>query len=227
MAEPVSGTWDPVWEQIFASRPWGRYPTEAVVRAVFQTVGRLRPREGVRVLDVGCGPGAVTWFLAREGFDAAAVDGSPTALRLARERLDREGLKADLREGDFTRGLPWPDDTFDAAIDSSALCTNPLAAFASSLAEMRRVLKPGGVAISMSFTDRTWGYGRGTPAADPGAFRDIDVGPLAGEGLVHFFGRADLDKVFAAFSEKTVERTSYTLGGDDKLVEWWVVVARK
>ena len=83
------------------------------------------------------------------------------------------------------------------------------------------------VAISMSFTDRTWGYGRGTPAADPGAFRDIDVGPLAGEGLVHFFGRADLDKVFAAFSEKTVERTSYTLGGDDKLVEWWVVVARK
>lgn len=221
------GTWDPVWEQIFASRPWGKYPPEAIVRAVFINFGKMTPRDGVRILDFGCGPGANTWFMAREGFRVSGIDASPTALRLTRDRLAAEGLDAELKHGDFTLGLPWPDGHFDGVIDSSALCCNPLPAIRRCVSEIHRVLRPGGTLISMSFTDRTWGYGLGRRVDEPGSFTDIDEGPFAGKGFQHVFGRADLEWEFRVFPHRNVERTLYTLDDCAKEVEWWVLTARK
>jgi hypothetical protein len=59
--------WDPVWEQIFASREWGKYPPEHVVRFVARNFYRVPDRKQVRLLEVGCGPGANVWA-SSEGF---------------------------------------------------------------------------------------------------------------------------------------------------------------
>ena len=45
--------WDPVWEEVFATRPWGRYPGEDVVRFVMGNFGRREDRANVRLLEVG------------------------------------------------------------------------------------------------------------------------------------------------------------------------------
>src|SRR5262249_34275510 len=106
--------WDPVWERTFASRAWGKYPSEPLIRFVARNFYDAADRAQVRICELGCGPGPNLWYAAREGFSVFGIDGSETAIRQARERLDAEcpGWKGELRVGDF-RTLPFADNSFD------------------------------------------------------------------------------------------------------------------
>jgi len=178
-------------------------------------------------LDLGCGPGANTWFLAREGFTVAGIDGSASAIEQNRSRLQQEGLSADLHVGDITATLPWADASFDLVLDNVALYANPLPAIARGIAEVARVLKPGGTFLHLSFTDRSWGYGEGRSAGAPGAYHEVDAGPLAHRGFVQFLARTDLDRLLGGFTGLQIERTSYTLENGQRQIEQWVAVCSK
>ena len=182
-------------------------------------------RRAVRLLDLGSGPGASSWFMAREGFAVSAIDGSPTAVARLRDRLASERLEVDARVGDIGE-LPWADGTFDAVIDNAVVYCNPFDACRRIVAEVDRVLKPGGRFLSANFTDRTWGYGRGR-RVEPGGFDDITEGPLAGKGFSLLFGRAQIDELYAGFAERQIERLAWTLESETQLVELWVVTCQK
>src|ERR1019366_5194304 len=81
--------WDPVWEQIFSTREWGKYPPEHVVRFVAGNFYRVPDRKEMCLLEVGCGPGANIWFMAREGFTVSRIDGSATSIKQGDGRLVR------------------------------------------------------------------------------------------------------------------------------------------
>jgi SAM-dependent methyltransferase len=95
---------------------------------------------GMRVVDVGCGPGGLTVELAaRVGGDrVAAIDPSPPFVAACRERVPG----ADVREGGG-ESLPWDDHAFDAAL--SCLVVGFMRDPAAGVAEMRRVTRPGGL----------------------------------------------------------------------------------
>ncbi len=81
---------------------------------------------GRRILDAGCGSGPLSAALLDQGAIVTGVDSSAKMLELARRRL---GADANLQVADLGRPLPFPDGAFDDVI---------------ALAELRRVLKPGG-----------------------------------------------------------------------------------
>jgi SAM-dependent methyltransferase len=56
---------------------------------------------GVRVIDLGCGPGLYVGRLARTGASVTGVDFSPRSIEYARERAAEEGLEVDYRLGDY------------------------------------------------------------------------------------------------------------------------------
>jgi SAM-dependent methyltransferase len=219
------GGWDPVWERIFSTREWGKYPPEHVVRFVARNFYTVPNRGDVRLLEVGCGPGANVWFMAREGFAVSGIDGSPTAIRLANERLASEGRHADLRVCDYVE-LPWPDASFDGVVENVSLYCNPWSSVRRALGEIRRVLKPAAPFLSSFFTDRTWGYGLGK-MVERDAFVDISEGPLASHGFSLFLNRGRLNELFSEFNSVSVERISQTMEDECHLLEQFVITCRK
>jgi ubiquinone/menaquinone biosynthesis C-methylase UbiE len=98
---------------------------------------------GRRILDVGCGSGPLFAALRDRGAIMTGFDSSAGMLELARRRL---GDDADLRVADLGSPLPYPDDAFDDAIASLVL--HYLEDWSAPLAELRRVLRPGGRLIA-------------------------------------------------------------------------------
>ncbi|MQW75306.1 methyltransferase domain-containing protein [Nocardioides sp. dk4132] len=94
---------------------------------------------GLRVLDAGCGSGPLTEALRDKGAVVSGFDLSPVMVDLARERL---GEDADVRVADLGAPLPYPDDAFDLVVSSLAL--HYVEDWDAALAEVRRVLRPGG-----------------------------------------------------------------------------------
>ncbi len=102
------------------------------------------PRDG-RVLDMGCGAGPVLAELRTAGWRCCGIDAAPDMLVQARERLNAAGLPDDdLHEGDC-RATPFPDASFDAVLCLGVI--SYVEGYAPVLSEIRRLLRPGGLAI--------------------------------------------------------------------------------
>jgi SAM-dependent methyltransferase len=95
--------------------------------------------DGRRVLDAGCGSGPLSAALRAKGAVVTGFDASPAMVELARQRL---GDDADLHVAELGRPLPFADDAFDDVVLSLVL--HYLRDWTEPLAELRRVLKPGG-----------------------------------------------------------------------------------
>jgi SAM-dependent methyltransferase len=97
---------------------------------------------GRRILDAGCGAGPLFAALRNRGAIVTGFDKSAGMLKLARRRL---GDDADLRVADLGGPLPF-DDTFDDV--TASLVLHYLEEWGPALAELRRVLVPGGRLIA-------------------------------------------------------------------------------
>ena len=109
-----------------------------------------------RVLDVATGTGRVPLLLARQpwfGGEIYGIDIAPAMLAQARAKIAAAAMPARvvLREGD-AGSLPWPDGAFDLVISLEALEFFPRPRRA--LAEMARVLEPGGTLVVSKYPDR-------------------------------------------------------------------------
>jgi len=109
---------------------------------------RFEDGRGKRVLEIGVGAGTdfVNWV--RNGAVATGIDLTEQGVSLARERLALEGLSAELVVADAER-LPFDDQTFDIVYSYGVLHHSPDTA--KAVAEVHRVLKPGGQARIMIY----------------------------------------------------------------------------
>jgi SAM-dependent methyltransferase len=110
----------------------GYYTRPAIVNLAGDVAGR-------RILDAGCGSGPISAALRDRGATVAGFDSSTKMVELARKRL---GPDADLRIANLGHPLPYPDGAFDDVI--AALVLHYLQDWTAPLAELRRILKPGG-----------------------------------------------------------------------------------
>jgi SAM-dependent methyltransferase len=94
---------------------------------------------GRQILDAGCGSGPLFAALRDRGAIVTGFDSSTKMVELARQRL---GADAALHVADVGSPLPFPDDAFDDVI--AALVLHYLKDWGPTLAELRRVLRPGG-----------------------------------------------------------------------------------
>jgi SAM-dependent methyltransferase len=110
----------------------GYYTRPAILDLAGDVAGR-------RILDAGCGSGPLSAALRDRGATVTGFDSSAKMLELARQRL---GPGADLHLADLGSPLPFPDGAFDDVI--ACLVLHYLQDWTAPLAELRRVLRPGG-----------------------------------------------------------------------------------
>lgn len=132
----------PIYEQAFEGLS-GQYAAD-VLR-------RLELRPGQRVLDVAAGTGAFSLLAARAGAEVLATDFAPGMIERLRRRAAAEGLTnlaAEVMDG---QALGVPDASFDASVSILGLIFFP--DIPRGLTELRRVLRPGGRAAVVAWSD--------------------------------------------------------------------------
>lgn len=115
------------------------------------TVKAARLKAGEAVLDVGCGTGDLTLRAARRvGADgrAAGIDASPDMIKIAGRKAAKRGRDIDYRVAPI-EDLPFQDGEFDAALSSFMIHHLPDDLKVRGLAEVRRVLRPGGRLVAV------------------------------------------------------------------------------
>jgi len=108
------------------------------------------------MLEVAIGTGRNLPFYPT-GVRLTGVDISPTMLNIARERAGNLGMDADLLEAD-AHELPFPEGSFDTVVCTLSLCNIP--DDRRAVAEMKRVLRPGGRLLLLDHVSSTSRFGR-------------------------------------------------------------------
>ncbi len=133
------------------------------LRPIHEEMIRLAgPRRGMRVLDVGCGTGNLLRTTGRKHPDVelTGLDPDPKALARARRKARRAGVAVRLDRG-FAQELPYPDGSFDRVFSSLMLHHLDTGSKDALLAEVRRVLRPGGVLVLADAVADGHGHGHG------------------------------------------------------------------
>ncbi|HZG04515.1 MAG TPA: methyltransferase domain-containing protein [Streptomyces sp.] len=146
---------------------------------------RLAERAGVgpgdRVLDVGCGTGALTRAVAAAvapGGSVLGIDPSPPMVQYARRRAERRGENSSFALG-TAQEIDAGDGSFDAVVSSFAVHHVPARLRERAFAEMFRVLRPGGHLLVADFRGHLDGYRALVPGAGFTGITRGRVFPLA------------------------------------------------
>lgn len=168
---------------------------------------------GQRVLDVGCGPGALTAELVARLGPAAVAAVEPSASFVAAARLRNPGVNVLQASAEH---IPFPDHAFDAAL--AQLVVHFMSDPVAGLAEMGRVTRRGGVAAACVW-DHAGGTGplslfwQAVRQLDPGA---DDESQLAGAHEGH------LAELFEAAGLREIEETTISASLEHPTFEaWW------
>jgi arsenite methyltransferase len=155
------------------------YTTPDVVAQRRQVLKALALREGERVLDIGSGPGLLTYDMAvsvsRNG-RVCGIDMSEDMVTMSRKRCADQPW-TEFQRADATK-LPYPDDIFDAAVSTQVY--EYVVDIPAALAELYRVVRPGGRAVVM----------------------DNDYGSL----VIHTENESRMKRVLSAWDEHFVHR---------------------
>lgn len=121
------------------------------------TMKKMQIKEGSSAIDVACGTCDWTIALAkatREDKHIVGLDFSQNMLGIGRKKLDDMGLKEVRLIHGSALEIPFPDNSFDYATIGFALRNVP--DIRKTLSEMHRVVKPGGMVVSLELSKPTW-----------------------------------------------------------------------
>ena len=194
-----------IWERIITPHlKQKQYPAENFVRFVARNFYKARDRSKIHFLDLGCGPGANSWYLAHEGFRVTALDVSAAAIASLKYRFSEEKFNANIAyvQSDI---LQWdyPNSVFNCVVDHNVLChvEHP------PIQKIHDSLISGGKFFSVCPANDTW---RGT---------------LVNKGFCRCARRDELRELYAPFTDLRIRRMSYPDG--KYTIVSWIVEATK
>jgi 2-polyprenyl-3-methyl-5-hydroxy-6-metoxy-1,4-benzoquinol methylase len=162
--------------------PWNiEQPPKLLVDLIH--TNRIQPCDAV---DIGCGAGNYTVWLASRGFRMTGVDISPAALELARQLALDNGVKCEFLEADIAGDVERLDGAFDFGFDWEVLHHVFPDKRESFVRNAHRMLRPGATYLSVCFSDRDRDFG------GEGQYRKTPLGTT-----LYFSSEGEIKQVFA------------------------------
>ncbi len=185
------------WEEIYREGAHNSvWPWPEVIS---YTKHYFHDREGIRVLELGCGAGANIPFFVSEKMNYFGLEGSETQV----EKLNRRfaGKNVTIAKGDFTKEIPFEGE-YDLILDRSALTHNPTQGIKNAITLIKKKLKKGGFFFGVdwfsvhhtAFTDEKECF----DVIDENT-RYFHTGYFAGLGNVHFSDADHIRRLFCEF----------------------------
>ncbi len=138
-----------------------------------------------RVLDLGCGTGRNTRYLAKQGFQVMGVDKSPDAIEIA--RIKSPSIKFEVADA---REIPFPENAFDAVVCTHVIEHHLEDEIKKIISEIARVTRKGGLLVLSTISSRDSAFGTGKRLAE-NTYIGLDSFWDGGE-IHHFFTRTEL-----------------------------------
>ena len=183
------------WDQIYREYPleelgWELGKSRPIL---VEAIERGLLKKG-KTLDICCGAGTNTVYLAKEGFDVTGIDISPTAIEYAKKKAEKAKVKIDFRVTDFSK-LPFADEEFDFVYDMGCFHHVNIEDRPAFINGVHRVLRKGGSYMLTCFSYKNgagWNYFTKKQLIclfsayfDLGEFRNY--GSVEGYGVTRFF----------------------------------------
>ena len=168
-----------------------------------------------RILDLACGTGRHTLYLAKRGFEVYATDMSATGLKMAREKAAVLGLTDIHFQQHDMRTIPFTDNFFDAVICTLAIHHGTAAQVRQTVDEIRRVLKKGGKVITDMPSVMTERKSRGVEIEKNTYY--LDHGDIEDDVPHHYTTREEVISFFENFSSASIRLVTFNyVGREDK-----------
>lgn len=197
--------WDLRWGTVEGRAEWLK-PDADVAELAEELAGSGRP---IAALDLGCGVGRHALLFARLGLDTTAIDMSEQGIAEVRRNAEDEGLTIKADVAAMTE-LPFADGTFDYVLSFNVIYHGDPEIVRRTVAEIRRVLKPGGTFQGTMLSKRNAGFGIGTEVAPNTFVREAEDGDDSDKSHPHFYcdaaGLVELLSGFELMSLRDVEQ---------------------
>lgn len=216
-----------LWNDIHSRASWlsdFNYPSPNAQAFVQYHLPQTNGESNVKLLDLGCGTGAATVFFAEMGYRVYGLDASAIALDKARARAEQSRVQIKFETGDF-RKLPFPDNHFDAVFSESVLYYGDKRDFEAGVQEVRRVLKPGGLARIYTKTNRDVWAAEGEPVGD-NTFRVVSETWEQGL-MIYCAPLEEIRQSFAGFTDLIIGIKEFNYIELGRLHSFWVITCRK
>jgi SAM-dependent methyltransferase len=217
-----SSHWDQLHEQP-RFRPI--YPSDHVVRFLMANRELLEKHRPARFLDIGLGAGRHTTLAAELGFQTFGIDVSFIGLKHARERLLAARLQAGLSQASML-ALPYMDCSFAVVLSYGVFYYATANEMRRALAEVHRILVPGGKAFVVLRTSDDCRFGKGV-RLEHNTFQLTIVETNELHSTQHFLAADDVPVYFAKFAQVGFEKTETTFGNRSGINSDWLVTAEK
>ncbi len=151
--------WDSLWGTEDGRKNW-----IIAERDVRELAKELAERKVSQVLDLGCGVGRHSLFLASEGYQVFATDASSKAVDFTRNAALAAGLSVSVKQSAMT-ALPFENGYFDFVLAWNVIYHGDPGTVKAALTEIARVLRSGGIFQGTMLTKRNAYYGKGQRVA--------------------------------------------------------------
>jgi len=192
------------WERIYQQRGDLNLRILPKVKRAAKT---FKEKKYQKILDLGCGTGKHSIFLAAEGFQVYATDISETGLKITREKAESLGLNNISIKRHDMKEIPFDDSFFDAVICTWTIYHGTLAEITATFGEIYRVLRQNGTFITDFLSPDDYSYGLGKEIE-----RNTFLGSKKNEEDVphHYFQKKELTYLLSDYKQLDIKAASYS-----------------
>ena len=214
-----------MWEEYYSVLrqlpDWLRKPVPFVVDAL----SIFRKSGAHQFLDLGCGMGRNSIYLAKQGFDVIGIDISKSALRKTKSWSEIEGITNVTVLCASMTHLPFVNHAFDAIVSVSVIHHAVKEDIRKAMEEIHEVLKDNGLFLANLLSIEDYRCGSGLKIEE-GTFQVLeDFEEKQFEEVHHFFSQEEIQILLADFKRISMEQIGS--GKEERPHKYWKVIAVK